>query len=119
MMDDSDRTTNVSTFQNLFEACERILVLKSDKKQKRNMYCWILWSAYTALVLIVFCLDKYAGLSNSHNYDFIVCFFAVTIAVRCQWDLSVHSYESQSTARILWNRYILNLKVHTCLITHC
>ena len=48
MMDDSDRTTNVSTFQNLFEACERILVLKSDKKQKRNMYCWILWSAYTA-----------------------------------------------------------------------
>ena len=66
MMDDSDRTTNVSTFQNLFEACERILVLKSDKKQKRNMYCWILWSAYTALVLIVFYLDKYAGLSNSH-----------------------------------------------------
>lgn len=54
MMDDSDRSTNVSTFQNFYEACEHILLLKSDKKQKRNMYCWILWSAYAVLVLIVF-----------------------------------------------------------------
>ena len=56
MMDDSDETTNISTFQNLYEACEHILVLKSDKKQKRNVYCWILWSTLLACFAYASCV---------------------------------------------------------------
>ena len=39
---------NVSTFHSLSEACERILVLRFEKKHKRNIYCWIVWSMLCA-----------------------------------------------------------------------
>ena len=42
--DGHDRTVNVSTFHQLYAACEQILVLRFDKKHKRYLYCRILWS---------------------------------------------------------------------------
>ena len=35
---------NVSTFHQLYAACEQILFLRFDKKHKRYLYCVILWS---------------------------------------------------------------------------
>ena len=37
------------------------------------------------------------------------CSLTVTIAVRCKWDLKM---ESQEIAQTLWEKYVLNMKVH-------
>ena len=43
-MDGHDRAANVSTFRQLYSACEQMVVLRFDKKHKRYLYCLILWS---------------------------------------------------------------------------
>ena len=43
---DASNKVEVSVIQNLYEACERILELISEKKHKRIIYCWILWGMF-------------------------------------------------------------------------
>ena len=91
---------NVSTFHSLSEACERILVLRFEKKHKRNIYCWIVWSMLCA----------WLNLLTNEVFLTILCSLAVTLLVRChQCYLSTPSDELPGTAQRLWNSYILKV----------
>ena len=102
IMDSHDLTVNVSTFHQLYAACEQILVLRFDKKCKRHLYCLILWSKlpicswYCLLIRIVVTSTSLPS---------------VTIAIRCcQFD-NTSVFEMPRTAEKLWNDYILQVHI--------
>ena len=108
-MDGHDHTANVSTFHQLYAACEQILFLRFDKKHRRYLYCVILWSKLQICSQYCFVLTSYTARFAVTSTSLP----SVTIAIRCcQFGNSLKFEEMSRTAEKLWNDYIL--QVHTC-----